>query len=131
MYELIKKLAANESMSIGEKLIACLGVTLLAMAIVFCVLVILMFVIKGLKIISDDKKTRPSAAVPAPAPAVPAPAAVENSSQTDESEVIAAVMAAVNCMSSGEGSKIIIRNIVKKNESWASAGLLEQMNSRL
>lgn len=129
MYELIKKLAANESMSIGEKLIACLGVTLLAMAIVFVVLIILMYVIKGLKMISEEKK--PAAAVPAPAPAVPAPAAVENSSQTDESEVIAAVMAAVNCMSSGEGSKIIIRNIVKKNESWASAGLLEQMNSRL
>lgn len=130
MYELIKRLAANDkNMLIGEKLIACLGVTLLAMAIVFVVLIILMYVIKGLKMISEEKK--PAAAGPAPAPAVPAPAAVETSSQTDESEVIAAVMAAVNCMSSGEGSKIIIRNIVKKNESWASAGLLEQMNSRL
>ncbi|MDO4711503.1 MAG: OadG family protein [Peptostreptococcaceae bacterium] len=130
MYELIKKLAANESMSIGEKLIACLGVTLLAMAIVFCVLVILMFVIKGLKIISDDKKTRSSAAVPTLTQTVAGPVA-QAPSHSDESEVIAAVMAAVSCMSSGEGSRIVIKSIVKKNDSWAHAGLLEQMNSRL
>ena len=126
MYELIKKLAENADMTLGEKMMACLGITLFAMAIVFSVLIILMFVIKGLKLISEEKKEKP-AIESAPKAAVPAPAVVK----TDESEVIAAVMAAVNCMSSGEGSRIVIKNIVKTNDSWGTSGLLEQMNSRL
>lgn len=126
MYELIKKLAENADMTLGEKMMACLGITLFAMAIVFSVLIILMFVIKGLKLISEEKKEKP-AIESAPKAAVPAPAVA----QTDESEVIAAVMAAVSCMSTGEGSRIVIKNIVKTNDSWGTAGLLEQMNSRL
>lgn len=126
MYELIKKLAENADMTLGEKMMACLGITLFAMAIVFSVLIILMFVIKGLKLISEEKKEKP-AIESAPKAAVPAPAVA----QTDESEVIAAVMASVSCMSTGEGSRIVIKNIVKTNDSWGTAGLLEQMNSRL
>ncbi len=127
MYELIKQLAANDpNMTVGQKMIACLGVTLLAMAIVFSVLVILMFVIKGLKLISVEKKDQPVIETKStPAVAAPTPAA------KDESEVIAAVMAAVSAMSAGEGSRIVIKNIVKTNDSWGTAGLLEQMNSRL
>lgn len=126
MYELIKKLAENADMTLGEKMMACLGITLFAMAIVFSVLIILMFVIKGLKLISEEKKEKPVIETKStPAVAAPTPAA------KDESEVIAAVMAAVSAMSAGEGSRIVIKNIVKTNDSWGTAGLLEQMNSRL
>lgn len=129
MYDLIKQLGENaQGMETGPQILAGLGVTLFAMAIVFSVLIILMFVIKGLKLIGDEKKTKPAE--------IQVAAPVENDSpattpQVDDSEVIAAIMAAIGSMSSGEGSRIVIKNIVKKQDNWGHSGLLEQINNRL
>lgn len=123
MFELIERMRMDtEHLSVADKFLGGAVVSVFSMFIVFCVLILLMYVIKGIGLTAVEKK-----AAPAAAPSAPAPAAIVK----DESEVIAAVMAAVNSMSTSEGSRIVIKNIVKKQDNWGTSGLLEQMNSRL
>lgn len=128
MFELIERMRMDtEHLSVADKFLGGAVVSVFSMFIVFCVLILLMYVIKGIGLTAVEKKAAPAAAPAAAAPSAPAPAAIVK----DESEVIAAVMAAVNSMSTSEGSRIVIKNIVKKQDNWGTSGLLEQMNSRL
>lgn len=137
MSELIQMMATNiDSMTLAEKLMGGTVVTVFAMGIVFIVLVLLMYVIKGMtKLIVNSENRSMGIVEKVETKEVETvkhtTLQVENSIQAEE-EVVAAIIAAINANYSSSQSKIIIRNIVKNEQNnWASAGLLEQLNSRI
>ena len=114
-------------------------VTICGVAIVFLVLVILIFAItifgKIMTSGSKVKATKPVAekAVPAAKAApVAAPAAAAAPSQ-DEGELIAVIAAAVDAIYAGSGKKAVIRNIrpatTGGRSAWAAAGLAQNVRS--
>lgn len=131
MQSLMEQLAIDaQSLPFGSKMFAGLQVTVFSMVIVFSVLILLMFIIKamGSIVMAGEKKTK-QAEIPsaAPAAAVAAPAVAK----TDDSEVVAAIVAAVSSSYAGSDVRIVIKDIVKRQDNWGTVGLLEQMNSRL
>ncbi len=131
MRSLIDRLSSGAEMTVGEKILAGIEVSVFSMAIVFAVLILLMFIIKwmGDVVANSEKKAQEQESAAAPNQPTTEPVIAQNT--TDESEVVAAIVAAISAMSEGSDCKIVIRNITRANESWASAGLLEQINSRL
>ncbi len=131
MGSLIDRLSSGAEMTVGEKILAGIEVSVFSMAIVFAVLILLMFIIKwmGDVVANSEKKAQEQESAAAPNQPTTEPVIAQNT--TDESEVVAAIVAAISAMSEGSDCKIVIRNITRANESWASAGLLEQINSRL
>lgn len=131
MNELINQMATNvTTMSLGQKMTGGLVVTLFSMTIVILVLVIIMYAIKGLTAYvkssekKSDMKNQLESGIETIVPAV--------ADKTDEEEVVAAIMAAINSYYASSNSKIVIKNIAKKDHSpWANAGMLDQLNSRL
>ena len=135
MKELIAQMAADvSSMSMAEKMLGGLVVTLFSMVIVFIVLVIIMYAIKimtsslsekpkkikieEVKVAQEDKVT-------------PISDTFQAGAGNDEEE-IAAVMAAIATHYASGETRIVIRNIARNGmSSWANAGMLEQLNSRL
>ena len=135
MKELIAQMAADvSSMSLAEKMLGGLVVTLFSMVIVFIVLVIIMYAIKimtsslsekpkkikieEVKVAQEDKVT-------------PISDTFQAGAGNDEEE-IAAVMAAIATYYASGDTKIVIRSIARNGmSSWANAGMLEQLNSRL
>lgn len=131
---MIDNLKSGMEMSFGDKIFAGFEVAFFAMAIVFCVLILLMIIIKlmGNIVIKNEKKVQQKMAESQPqvsATQTVQPTIVE--SAVDESEIIAAIVAAISSMSEGSDCKIVIRNITGVNESWSNAGLVNQLNSRL
>ncbi len=131
MGSLIDRLSSGAEMTVGEKILAGIEVSVFSMAIVFAVLILLMFIIKvmGNVVANSEKKAQEQESAAAPNQPTTEPVIAQNT--TDESEVVAAIVAAISAMSEGSDCKIVIKNITRANESWASAGLLEQINSRL
>ncbi len=131
MGSLIDRLSSGAEMTVGEKILAGIEVSVFSMAIVFAVLILLMFIIKwmGDVVANSEKKAQEQESAAAPNQPTTEPVIAQNT--TDESEVVAAIVAAISAMSEGSDCKIVIKNITRANESWASAGLLEQINSRL
>ena len=130
MQSLMEQLAIDaQGMPFGSKMFAGLQVTVFSMVIVFLVLMLLMYIIKvmGSLIVAQEKKKAQIPATPA-APAVSAPV---ETAKKDDSEAIAAVIAAVTSAYVGTDVKIVIKDVVKKQDNWGTVGLLEQMNSRL
>ncbi len=128
MRDLIYAIANNtEALSMGERLVGGLLVTVFSVLMVFAVLLLLMYVIKGFGLAFADKRPKPEA--------VKIQEAEEKAGQAipkaDEGEVLAAIIAAIASMKTGQDSKIVIRQVVKNQSTWADAGLLEQINSRL
>lgn len=130
MNELINQMSTDvTAMTLWEKLTGSLAVTVFSMTIVFLVLVLIMYVIKGLTatILSSQKKAsikNASASTP------------ENAGQavieSNDEEVVVCIMAAINSYYASSQSKIVIKNIARKDQStWANAGMLDQLNSRL
>lgn len=135
MKELIAQMAADvSSMSLAEKMLGGLVVTLFSMVIVFIVLVIIMYAIKimtsslsekpkkikieEVKVAQEDKVT-------------PISDTFQAGAGNDEEE-IAAVMAAIATNYASGETRIVIMNIARNGmSSWANAGMLEQLNSRL
>lgn len=128
MQELVYRISNDiASMTIGEKFMGGILITVFSMIMVFAVLVLLMYVIKGLGVAFADNKPRTEVKEAKPV----TENIEEKQAEIDETEAIAAIMAALNAMKSSENSKIVIRQIVKNQSSWADAGLIEQLNSRL
>ncbi|MGB5823022.1 MAG: OadG family protein [Proteocatella sp.] len=130
MNELINQMATDvTTMTLGEKMTGGLVVTLFAMTIVVLVLVIIMYAIKALTAYAsssakkaDMKKAQASGIEKIEQVAV----------ESNDEEVVAAIMAAINSYYASSQSKIVIKNIAKKDHStWANAGMLDQLNSRL
>jgi sodium pump decarboxylase gamma subunit len=138
----------SETMSIGERFINSLAITVLGMVVVFVVLIIIAYSINMLKILFGDKeekkklddgkelmkakvnfntaKNNSKAEVDSDLIAVLS--AVIAAQNTDE--IIAVLTAAVLAQSGRSTEEIIIKSIVpikQKSSIWASAGRQEQM----
>ena len=133
MNELITQMASDvSSMSMAEKMLGGLVVTLFSMMIVFVVLMIIMYAIKLMtsslsekpkKIKEDDVKVAKSEEIPQIS---------ESCKAKHDNEEFAAVMAAIATYYASGDTKIVIRSIARNGmSSWANAGMLEQLNSRL
>jgi sodium pump decarboxylase gamma subunit len=137
----------SETMSMGEKFINSIAITILGMAVTFAVLIIIAFSLNMLKILFGDKeekkklddgkelmkakvnfntaKNNSKAEVDSDLIAVLS--AVIAAQNTDE---IIAVLTAAVLAQSGSTEEIIIKSIVpikQKSSIWASAGRQEQM----
>lgn len=129
MDNLISGLRDGAQMSMGEKFLAGLQVTIFAMIIVFFVLVFLMYIIKftgKIFVRSEQKKKLGENNI----------SMVDStdkiiSTNVDKSEEIAAVMAAINMISVAQGSRLVVKSITKKQDNWSSSGIIAQMNNRL
>lgn len=132
MRELIFKIA-NEagSMTVGEKFIGGILITLFSMLMVFAVLILLMYVIKILGTTLGGNAKPAKTTVEKSQNESSSKENISEVQARDEAEVVAAIIAAVNAVKTGEDSKIIIRQIVKNQNNWAENGLAAQVNSRL
>lgn len=135
MRELIYRIGnESASMTLGEKFLGGILVTIFSMLMVFVVLVLLMYVIR---LLGSALNKNPKAAGPEAKPAAGAQdqAGLQKDAEEvlaeNEEEVVAAIMAAVNAIRSSQDSKIVIRQIVKNESKWAESGLSAQINSKL
>lgn len=134
MNELIKQMATDvSSMTLAEKMLGGLIVTVFSMAIVFLVLLLIMYAIKAMTSSASKVASRREAKVVNEASEdVRIQEMPIEKIQDNNEEVVAAIMGALNAYYSSSQSKIVIKNIVKKdNDTWANAGMLDQINSRL
>lgn len=134
MNELIKQMATDtSSMSLAEKVMGGLAVTLFSMAIVFFVLVLIMYAIKAMtSSASKVAERRAARVVNEKTEEVKIQETPVEPEEDNEEEVVAAIMAAINSYYASSQSKIVIKNIAKKEDStWVNAGILNQINSRL
>lgn len=124
MQELVYRIGNDiGGLSVGEKLLGGILITLFSMLMVFSVLLLLMYLIKGMGLVFADRKPEEEK--------IQEIQVQEEEQLLDENEVMAAIVAAISSMKTSEGSKIVIRQLVKNENNWADAGLLEQINSRL
>lgn len=122
----------TDSMSLGDKLVNGLGVTILGMGVVFAVLVILSFALDILRISAGEnkKKATPSEEVEKTENIANV---TENAQQEDE-EIIAVISAAIASLSGNSIEEFFIKSIKpipQKNNIWASIGRQERMLDRL
>ena len=108
------------------KLMYGLEVTAVGLIVVFFGLFILIVLIKAMTALFEKFKKPESAAeakpavVPASAPvAVAAP--VEEEPVTDDSEVVAAIMAALSCVYEGTGKRPVVRSVRRSSGNWKNA----------
>jgi len=119
--------------SFASTLIYSLIVTLFGMGIVFIVLVVLQYILEGMRIIFYRDKKVKKAAPQAEEVQVPAVSAAAPAVEAAEDEELIAVISAAIAASLGGKSNIVVRNIRRVNDMtpvWAKAGRNEQMSSR-
>lgn len=117
-------------------------VTLFGMGIVFCVLILLQYILEGMRIVFSPKKKAEQAPKVAPVVTpVVAPVAIETkaaetvqqaATEAEEEELLAVITAAVACCM-GSRSNIVVRSITRINDqtpAWGRAGRSEQMAGR-
>ena len=137
----------NETMTIGEKFINSLAITILGMTVVFTVLVIIAYSIDMLRILLGDKQEKKksdenelikvekdnniapnNSKAEVDTDLIAVLSAAIAAQNTDE--IIAVLTAAVLAQSGRSTEEIIIKSIVpikQKSSIWASAGRQEQM----
>lgn len=143
----------TDSMSIGDKLINGLGVTILGMGVVFAVLIILSFALDILRISAGEnnkKKATPNNEAvknenitdatnskeqdDEEIMAVISAAIATNSKEQDDAEIIAVISAAIASISGVSIEEFFIKSInpvPQRNNIWASIGRQERMLDRL
>ena len=133
MNELIKQMATDTaSMSVVEKIIGGIVVTVFSMAIVFLVLILIMYIIKAMTASTAKVAERRQAKVVDEKTEVVKIQETSIEPEDNIEEEIAAVMASISSYYASSNSKIVIKNIAKKDSnSWVNAGMLDQINSRL
>ena len=121
----------TDSMTLGEKFLNSIGLTILGMVIVFVVLIVLSYALDLLRIIgADKKKSKPSEEVVKPAN----PVNVVESVQEDDGEIIAVITAAIASLSGSTIENFFVKSIKpvpQKNNIWATTGRTERMLDRL
>ncbi|SMP70265.1 OadG family protein [Anoxynatronum buryatiense] len=125
-----------ETMTMGEKFLASLQVTLLGVAIVFVALGMLFIIIKILDTFvhkaessSAKRKEQKTAAAP-----VPTPEPVVAEKAQDDGELVAVIAAAVAASLHTSTHNIIVRNIVRVPDqapAWNRLGRMQQINRQL
>lgn len=113
-------------LSFGELATGGLVTTFLAMAIVFSVLIMLMFMIKIM--------TKIMVKTEAPAKVEEIAASVINEEteiNIDNSEEIAAIMAAISAMSGVSENRLVIRDIKIVENNWSLQGRMSQIGNRI
>lgn len=130
----------TESMSLGEKLLNSLGLTVLGLAIVFGVLVFIYLVIELMhkaigekpKAIANSPEAKPEN-IENSTTSIPVEEAVEENLQ-DDGELVAVIAAAIATASGTSIENLVVKSIKpvpQKNSAWAAAGRQEQMLGRL
>jgi len=121
----------TDAMTLGEKFINSIGLTILGMAIVFVVLIILSYALDLLRIIGTDKK-KPTSSEEVEQPTNSASAA--EVPQEDDGEIIAVITAAIASLSGSSIENFIVKSIKpvpQKNNIWSITGRTERMLNRL
>lgn len=108
-----------------DRILNGLGVTFVGLVVVFAGLLILVVLIKAMQAVFDKmEKPAPKLAAPAapvaPAP-VAAPAPVEEVALSDDSEIVAAIMAALSCVYAGTGKRPVVRSVRRSSSDWKRA----------
>ncbi len=119
-----------KAMSISDRLINSIMVTILGMGITFLVLILLMFTIKGLSAFANavnnkNKKSEPVKSVE------PAKEVVSSVKEEDDSELVAVLSAAIMA-STGNATKIIVRSYREVGDSlssWTKVGVEKMMKN--
>ncbi len=133
----------SEGMSIGEKLMNALGITILGMVVVFVVLIVLSYILDLLRVVSGEKK---ESAPNARAVNTENKNIAKNDTQNEEElaaviasavaaasndgELIAVIAAAVSAASGIAMNNLVVRSIKpvpQKHSAWATAGRQEQL----
>ncbi len=101
--------------------------TIMGICVVFLILIIIMFVIKAMALFSVEKKEKePAAAQPVVLPSEPVD---EQLPETDDSELIAVITAAIAASLGKSASSVRIRSY-KKVCAWNKAGRREILENR-
>lgn len=119
-----------ENMTLGEKLLASLQVTLLGVFIVFIALMMLYFIIR----IMDKLVNKPVKAKQKPQAIETQPVVVETIEEDtiDDTELVAVITAAVAASLQTSTHNIVVRNIVRTNDvtpAWGKLGRMQQLNN--
>lgn len=129
---------STENMSMGDRFLASLQVTLLGVAIVFIALFMLFIIIKILERFVHQAESgsakrkaakESTAAGSQPAPPEPAPAEEE----TDPGELIAVISAAIAASQQTSMHNIVVRQITRMPDTvpaWNRLGRIQQLNRR-
>ena len=116
-----------------NSLIFGLLVTVIGIGIVFFGLVVLIGLVKLISVATSSlgKKKEPPKVAPAPAPAPLPEPVVEETAPADNSELIAAITAAIAAMLD-DGGAFVVRKVrrVSTASAWSKAGREEQIYSR-
>ncbi len=119
-----------DNMTLGEKLLASLQVTLLGVSIVFIALMMLYFIIR----IMDKLVNKPVKAKQQTQAIETQPVVVETIEEDtiDDTELVAVITAAVAASLQTSTHNIVVRNIVRTNDvtpAWGKLGRMQQLNN--
>lgn len=105
-----------------------LAYTVMGIVVVFSVLVLIMLVIKAMALFSSEKTQAEEAPVQAPAAA---PVATEIKPKSDDTELVAAITAAIAAVMGKSASSLVIRSYKKiSGNVWNRAGRNETLENR-
>lgn len=120
----------SESMSVGEKLLSALSITILGMVVVFIVLIIIAYSLELLRIFFGEKPKKK---------AVEEYIEIKNNiseettvNSNDDSELIVLLTAAIAAFESTTSNNIIVRSIrelPQNKNTWAAAGRQQLMTA--
>ena len=111
-----------------DLIMAGLAYTVMGILIVFAILVIIMLVIKAMALFSGEEKPK-AVQVPVQTPSQPVPAVVEE--KADDSELIAAITAAIAVFTEQSTSDFVVRSYKKvSGGAWNKAGRREMLENR-
>lgn len=122
-----------QNMSMGEKFLGSLQVTIFGMAIVFIALLLLFLIIKTLETAlygRANKENTLGAKKEAVSPQAQAPNVVEKELQ-DDSQLVAVITAAIAASLHTSIHNIVVRNIVRVPDAtpaWGKLGRMQQLN---
>ena len=125
----------TETMSMGERFINSLAITILGMSVVFVVLVIIAYSLELLRIIFKEKNTKENHVLKNVAETTNVrnlmPATQENVEDIDLLLLITAAVAAEEDSSTDDFFVKSIKPLVQKDTIWASAGRQQNMSKKM
>lgn len=124
----------TETMSMGEKFINSLAITILGMTVVFVVLIIIAYSLELLRIMFKEKDTKGNQVLQNVAETTNVqnlmPATQENVEDIDLLLLITAAVAAEEDSSTDDFFVKSIKPLVQKDTIWASAGRQQNMSKK-